>query len=116
MAAVTRFGPPIALMGLIFFLSAQPQLGPDLGGLDLALRKLAHMVEYGLLFLLWRRALPQATAWTAAAIAIGYAATDEIHQSFVDGRHATPVDVVIDSAGVAVAWLASHRLTADRSE
>jgi len=115
MAAAARFGPPIALMGLIFFLSAQPQLGPDLGGLDLALRKLAHMIEYGLLFLLWRRALPQSPPWTAAAIAIGYAATDEIHQSFVDGRHGTPVDVMIDSAGVAVTWLAMRRLSVRRS-
>ena len=109
MAAVARFGPPIGLMGLIFFLSAQPDLGPDLGFWDLALRKLAHMLEYGLLFLLWRRALPGPSPWVAAAIAVGYAATDELHQSFVDGRHGTPVDVAIDAAGVALAWLVARR-------
>ena len=114
MSAVSRFGPPLALMGLIFYLSAQPQLGPDLGGLDLALRKLAHMIEYGLLFLLWRRALPGSTAWVPAAIAIGYAMTDETHQSFVEGRHGTPVDVLIDSVGVALAWLATRRMPVRR--
>lgn len=105
MAAVARFGPPVALMGLIFFLSAQPDLGSGLGSWDLVLRKLAHMVEYGLLFLLWRRALPAASPWAAAAIAVGYAATDELHQSFVDGRQGTPVDVLIDAAGVALGGL-----------
>lgn len=114
MAALARFGPPVALMAVIFYGSAQPQLGPDLGGLDLLLRKLAHMIEYALLFLLWRRALPGAPPGAAAAIAVGYAISDEIHQSFVDGRHGTPVDVLIDSAGVALAWLASLRLPVRR--
>lgn len=115
MAALARFGPPVALMAIIFFLSAQPQLGPDLGGFDLLLRKLAHMIGYGMLFLLWRRALPDAPPTAAAAIAVSYAITDEIHQSFVEGRHGTPVDVVIDSAGVALAWLASLRLPVRRT-
>ncbi|HLM50142.1 MAG TPA: VanZ family protein, partial [Solirubrobacteraceae bacterium] len=39
-------------------------------------------------------------------IAVGYAITDEWHQSFVLGRSASPVDVAIDAAGVALAWLA----------
>ena len=39
----------------------------------------------------------------ALVISIGYAATDEFHQSFVAGRHGSPVDVLIDSAGVALA-------------
>jgi len=114
-AAVWRFAPPLALMGLIFLLSAQPSLSSGLGAWDTVLRKLAHMVEYGLLFALWRRALPGASAWAAAAIAIGYAVTDEVHQSFVEGRHGTPVDVAIDSAGVAVGWLALRWLEARRA-
>jgi VanZ family protein len=31
--------------------------------------------------------------------------TDEVHQSFIEGRHGTPLDVVIDSVGVAAASL-----------
>ena len=109
MAAVSRFGPAVALMGLIFALSAQPDLSSGLGDWDLVLRKLAHMAEYGLLFVLWRRALPGAPRWTAAAIAVGYAVSDEIHQSFVEGRHGSPVDVAIDATGVALGWLATAR-------
>jgi VanZ family protein len=113
-AAVSRFGPPLALMGLIFFLSAQPDLGSGLGDWDLLLRKLAHMAEFGLLFLLWRRALPGTAAWVAAAIAVGYAITDELHQTTVEGRKGAPLDVLIDAAGVGVAWLTLDRLAARR--
>ena len=47
---IGRFAPPLALMALIFWLSDQPDLGTELGGFDLVLRKLAHMAEYALLF------------------------------------------------------------------
>lgn len=92
-------------MGVIFALSAQPDLGTDLGTIDLVGRKLVHMLEYGLLWLLWHRALRWRHAWAAAAIAVGYAATDELHQTFVSGRQGTPRDVAIDALGVAVAAL-----------
>ena len=39
------------------------------------------------------------------AIGIAYAATDELHQHFVRGRHASPVDVAIDAVGVALGML-----------
>lgn len=115
MAAIVRFGPAVALMALIFLLSAQPDLSSGLGGWDLLLRKLAHMIEYGLLFALWWRALRDRTPWAAVAIAIAYACTDEIHQGFVDGRHGTPVDVLVDAAGIGVAWLAVHRFGVRRA-
>jgi VanZ family protein len=95
-------------MGVIFFLSAQPDLSSGLGGWDLVLRKLAHMTEFGVLWCLWLRALRD-RAVLAAVIAIGYAITDELHQTLVQGRHGTPVDVAIDAAGVGIAvalWLA----------
>jgi VanZ family protein len=103
MALVGRFAPPLLLMGLIFGLSAQPNLSSGLGDWDLVLRKLAHMTEYGLLWLLWWRALGYRRPGGAAAITLAYAATDELHQTFVTGRHGTPVDVLIDGVGVAVA-------------
>lgn len=102
---LSRFAPPLALMAVIFALSAQPDLGTGLGTIDLIARKLVHMAEYGLLFLLWLRAFRWRAPWAAAAIAIGYAATDELHQTFVEGRHGTPVDVLIDATGVAIAML-----------
>jgi len=114
MSALGRFAPPLALMGLIFFLSAQPHLATDLGVWDLIGRKLLHATEYGVLFLLWRRALGPGRSLVAAAIAIAYAATDEFHQTFVAGRHGTPVDVLIDATGVALAALALRRWAAAR--
>ena len=99
-------------MGAIFLLSAQPDLNSGLGGWDTLLRKLAHMAEFGLLWWLWMRAL-RGRAVLAATIAIGYAVTDELHQSFVDGRVGSPLDVAIDAAGVGIAvalwWRAEAR-------
>jgi VanZ family protein len=93
--------PPLVLMAVIFLLSAQPDLNSGLGTIDLIGRKIIHAGEYGLLTFLWWRALRSVPA--AAAIAVAYACTDELHQHFVHGRHASPVDVGIDALGVAVA-------------
>ncbi len=104
MARVEKLGPPLALMGLIYFLSAQPDLSSGLGTIDFVGRKIVHATEYGVLWLLWVRALGYRRAAVAAAICVLYAGTDEFHQTFVHGRHGTPVDVLIDSTGVAIAW------------
>ena len=101
-----RFAPPLLLMAVIFALSAQPDLNSGLGTWDTVLRKLAHMAEFGLLWWLWYRALGPRHLVTAAAIAIGYAMSDELHQSFVEGRHGSPWDVAIDALGVGLAGLA----------
>jgi VanZ family protein len=115
MRALSRFGPPLALMGVIFFFSAQPDLSTGLGTWDLVVRKLAHMAEYGLLWLLWLRALGTRHPLAAATITLAYAASDELHQSFVEGRNGTPVDVLIDAAGVAVAAALYKRSRASRA-
>ena len=109
MSLVKRFAPPLLLMGLIFFLSAQPDLSTGLGNWDLFLRKLAHMAEYGLLWFLWWRALGYRLAPVAVAITLLYAASDEYHQSFVEGRHGTPWDVAIDAVGVGLVLLVARR-------
>jgi VanZ family protein len=109
MALLRRFAPPLLLMGLIFFLSAQPDLSSGLGTIDLIGRKLIHMTEYGLLWFLWTRALGPGREALAALIAIGYSATDEFHQTFVHGRHGAPTDVLIDATGVAIAWWLTTR-------
>ncbi len=102
--------PPLALMGLIFVLSAQPDLDSGLGTIDLIGRKIIHFCEYALLCWLWWRVFePDLGAPRAALVAFlissGYAATDELHQVFVEGRHGAPLDWVIDSAGAGVAAL-----------
>jgi VanZ family protein len=113
------WAPPLALMAVIFFLSAQPGLNSGLGWIDHVGRKLVHASEYGLLCLLWWRALrtvvDRAVALSAAfAIAVGYAVTDELHQRFVSGRHSTWVDVLIDALGAGVCVLLVHRSHAAR--
>ena len=102
--------PPIALMALIFALSAQSDLNSGLGAIDLIGRKLIHATEYGLLCFLWWRALrtvatPRAAIVLALGIALGYAGTDEFHQQYVHGRHAAPLDVAIDAIGAGIAAL-----------
>ena len=102
--------PPLILMGVIFFVSDQPSLNSGLGAVDLIGRKLIHLAEYALLTFLWWRALvtvtsPGRAALFAFLLASGYAATDEYHQTFVDGRHGTALDWAIDSAGAATAAL-----------
>ncbi len=110
LARLDPWAPPIALMALIFVLSAQPDLSTGLGVWDYIARKIVHMTEYGLLCFLWWRALrevmPVRRALAAAfGISVAYAATDEFHQTFVHGRHGTPVDVGIDAIGMVVACL-----------
>ncbi len=105
MSALNRFAPPFLVMAAIFFLSAQPDLNSGLGTWDTILRKLAHMAEYAALWFLWWRAFRYRRALAAAMIAIGYAVTDEYHQTFVDGRTGSAADVVIDSLGIATALL-----------
>ena len=104
--------PPVALMGVIFFFSAQPSLDSGLGLIDHIGRKLIHFGEYALLCFLWWRALEPSTnrriaVLLALVLASAYAATDEYHQTFVEGRHGTPVDWLIDTAGAAATalWL-----------
>ena len=106
--SVLRFVLPLALMTLIFVLSAQPDLSTGLGFWDLVLRKTAHAAVYGLLTLLWFRALgpiaPRALI-LALAISFLYAITDEYHQTYVDGRHGSVIDVGVDAIGIGVAAL-----------
>jgi hypothetical protein len=101
LSTLSRYISPLALMAIIFAFSAQPDLSTGLGSWDLLVRKLAHMAEYGLLWWLWQRALGRPAA--AVAITLAYAAGDEWHQTFVDGRVGSPLDWAIDAAGIAIA-------------
>lgn len=102
-------------MGVIFTLSAQPGLATGLGTWDLILRKLAHMTEFGVLWWLWWRAMPTRSPWPAVVITALYAISDEVHQTYVRDRHGTPVDVVIDMLGVAIAVAVTRRLFSARA-
>ena len=106
MESFSRYAPPLAVMMLIFALSATPDLSSGLGAWDTLLRKLAHITIFGVRWL----TLARATRWRrpilCTVIALLYAISDEVHQSFVDGRHGSPVDVAIDALGIGLAVLA----------
>ena len=74
------------------------------------LRKLAHAAEYAILGGLLMRAVRSAPV--ALLLASGYAATDEVHQTFVAGRHGSPVDWLIDTAGAALGVAIVARVSA----
>ncbi len=78
--------------------------------LQWAVRKTAHLMEYGLLAVLVLRALwlggrpgPTAAAWCAVAIAAAFAAADETRQSWSAARLGSAWDVLLDTAGAALA-------------
>ncbi|MBA3735880.1 MAG: VanZ family protein [Actinobacteria bacterium] len=105
---LTVWLPVFVWAAVIFTFSSIPSLSSGLGAWDTVLRKGAHVTEYAILGALLYRALGREPLALAAGIA--YAATDELHQHFVRGRHASPVDVAIDGVGLAFGMLVWLRL------
>ena len=102
--------PVLAWAAVIFAFSSIPSLSSGLGGWDLVLRKLAHLTEYAILGALLLRATRR--PWLALALAALYAASDEVHQHFVEGRHGAPLDVGIDTLGALAGILAWRAFSA----
>src|SRR6266571_4022682 len=98
--ALSLWIPVVAWAAVIFALSSIPSLSTGLGTWDTILRKGAHVTEYAILGALLLRALGRETP--VLAVAIAYAATDELHQHFVRGRHASALDVLIDAVGITL--------------
>lgn len=96
-AAFAAWLPVVAWAAVIFAFSSVPSLGTDLGTWDTILRKLAHLAEYAILGALLARATRR--PGLALGLAAAYAITDEVHQTFVEGRHGAPLDVGIDTLG-----------------
>lgn len=84
-------------------------LAPPTGDLvNLVIRKIAHVTEYGILSALSFRALRgERTRWSlrwaigAVVLAAFVASIDEFHQTFVPSRTGTWHDVVLDTSGAA---------------
>lgn len=112
--------PVLAYAGMIFLLSSFSYFTeeiPPFTGYD----KLAHFIEYyffGILICRWllnskNRLLRKRALFMTMLIGIGYAVSDEWHQSFIPGRVATMWDVLFDAAGIAAAVL-TYRITMKR--
>jgi VanZ family protein len=104
---LTHWVPVVLWAALIFALSSVSHLSSGLGTWDLFLRKGAHITEYAILALLLARALEREVP--AFVLGVLYAASDEVHQSFVRGRHGAPLDVAIDSIGLLIGVIAWRR-------
>jgi VanZ family protein len=128
-----RFLPPLAWTALIAWLSSPgwsasatgtrlfpllrwllPWAAPEqLEAFHWAIRKSAHLVEYGVLALLWTRALGSGDARRAGRLSIGLcvltAALDELHQATTSTRGGSVLDVLLDSAGAAAVVTAFRR-------
>jgi len=111
------WGPALLMMLAIFGFSSIPsKVMPNFGLIDYLVKKGGHALGYGLLSLTYLRGINGGRdsvalrffplAWVLATL---YSATDEFHQSFIPGRHADLMDVLIDSAGAATALFFASR-------
>lgn len=95
-----------------FVLEILNKLGIDLVkllGSDFAnfiIRKIAHVTEYFILFLLFYNAFLKGSfkrpMLYSSVLTVLYASSDEMHQMFVPGRGPMVRDVMIDSMGVVI--------------
>ena len=122
---LVRFLPPLLWMGLIalgsssllsgsrtgqWMLGLLEQLAPWanpalLDAAHVGLRKVGHLVEFGVLAILWYRALAPAPRATLAAflLAAAYGGLDELRQGLDPSRVPAASDVLVDAIG---AWIA----------
>lgn len=120
MKTTSRWIPALALLAVaacIFCFStgvfSAANTAQVFGSYNFLARKLAHVSEYALLFLVARFALSRAMQKRSQAfvtvlailLAAGFAATDEWHQTFVPGRSGSIHDMLIDWAGVMLGYL-----------
>lgn len=104
--------PVILWTGLIYFLSSFHKLqASTVDWQDFVFRKTAHFSEYAILFVLLNRGLNHTTKMSvnkrliwSLILTVGYAISDEFHQTMVTGRTGRPFDIGIDSLG-AIAGL-----------
>jgi hypothetical protein len=127
--SLTRFVPPLLWMVLIALGSSSllagertaswlpallgrlaPWASPaTLAAAHFGLRKLGHLLEFGILAVLWRRALAPSTRAVPVAFVVAslYAGVDEWRQGLTPDRVPAVGDVVIDALGALLglaAW------------
>lgn len=118
---LVRWLPALAWMAVIFLLSSQSGLRvSEDASIDRPIRTVAHMATFALLAglillaLVGLRRPTLRTTLLAVSLTVLYAASDELHQSFVPDRTGRAEDVVIDAVGAllgvtATVWLLGRR-------
>lgn len=108
---LTAWMAVVAWALVIFYFSTLSNLSTNLGTWDFILRKMVHAAEFGILcYLLWRAlrlhlASPGIAVIMAATVSLIYAASDEYHQTFVQGRSGKITDVGFDLTGIMIVVL-----------
>jgi len=110
-----RWLPALLMMLIIFLFSSQPSSAlPNFSWADKIVKKGGHVVGYAILALSYWYAfrMQEDKRWLAWLLAVLYAFTDELHQTFVPGRHSSIWDVLIfDNFGAMISlWIVSKRI------
>jgi len=108
---ILRWLPAAFVMLVIFLLSSLPSPDlPNFNWADKLIKKTGHILEYAVLCrTFWRGfSYRQDKRWSSWILALLYAITDEFHQSFVPGRHASVWDILLfDNLGALMSlWIA----------
>lgn len=109
-----RWFPAVLMMLVIFLFSSRPSFAPaGFRWADAILNKGGHIIGYALLARSYGYALgmQENKRWAAWLLALLYALTDELHQSFVPGRQPSIWDVLIfDNLGAIISlWMMNQR-------
>lgn len=105
-SAAGGWGPALAYMGMIFYLSSRSYLPGQISAIP---DKVGHAILYAGLGFLLARALTKPVALSkitrgivAVILATAYGVSDEFHQSFVPHRTADLADVAADFVGAVL--------------
>lgn len=109
-SALPKYPAPPGTAPMTIYFSGMMPVFP--GMWEVIVKKSGHVIAFGVLAVLnmrallgWRVSLKQA-AYLAIIFTMTYAMLDEMHQSFVPGRHASGIDIGVDFIGVVLfTWL-----------
>ncbi len=104
---VNRYGPPLLIYSVIFYLSSRPAAGlpnimPD---------TIAHFIEYFFMAFFFVRMccykspVDGKAVLTGVPVLLALAFLDELHQYYVPTRHFQLKDIIVDAVGIGVGIL-----------
>lgn len=111
---LTALIPLLSWMVMIFLLSNRQKIAfTDNYPVSFAIFKSLHLFEYAVLFFLWARTLVllkiKNPFYWALFFTFAYGLSDELHQSFINGREGKLLDAFVDGLGGLLAWIAINK-------